>query len=84
MNWGQFEFSIDGEKIENPIGHHVEKGGMLGFTWVNVGKDFKLGEQISLSEQEILNICFTAYVRIDASIPELEKYVSQFVEIKKA
>lgn len=84
VNWGQFEFSIDGEKIENIIGHHVEKGGMLGFTWVNGSKDFKLGEQISLSEQEILNICFTAYVHIDASILELEKYVSQFVEIKKA
>lgn len=83
VNWGQFELSIDGNKIENIIGHRVEKDAMLGFTWVNGGKDFKLGQEISFSEQEILNICLTAFVSIDATVLDLQKYVSQFAEVKK-
>jgi hypothetical protein len=79
VNWKQFEFSIDGNKIDNIIGHHVEKGGMLGFSFINGHKDIKLNEQISFSEQEILNICLTAFLHINASVIEMKKYIEQFV-----
>jgi len=65
------------------VGHRVEKGGMIGVAWGNKRKDFKLGEEISFSEQEILNLCLTAFIGIDGSVLELEKYVKHFVEIKK-
>jgi hypothetical protein len=81
VNWRQFEFSIDGQKIENIIGHYVEKGGVLGFTFVDGSKQFKLGEQIEFTEHELLKICLTAFFQIDASINELKKHVEKYVTL---
>ncbi|HKY86241.1 MAG TPA: hypothetical protein VJL90_05735 [Pseudorhodoplanes sp.] len=81
ISWRQFDFSIDGKKIDNIVGHTVEKGGKLGFSLGHGSKDFNLGEQVVFSEQEILNICLTAYFHVASTVTELEKYVGKFVEV---
>lgn len=80
VNWREFKFSIDGKKIDNIIGHTVENGGNLEMSLGHGSKDFKLGEQISFSEQEILNICLTAHLQTAATVKELEKHVKKFVD----
>jgi hypothetical protein len=79
VKWRHFQLSIDGEKIDNIIGHTVEKGGMLGFQFAPASKDFKLGDQISFSEQEILDVAFTAHVQIASSVGEMKKYIDSFI-----
>lgn len=79
VSWREFEFSIDGKKIDNIIGHHVEKGGLLSFTWGNGTKKFALGAPVDFSEQEILNICMTAFLQVETMTSDLHKRLEKTV-----
>jgi len=84
IGWQQFQFSIDGQKIENIIGHRVEKGGMLEFAFAPTSRAFGLDEQIALSEGEILNICLTSFAHVDPIMIDLQRHIGQFVEVRAA
>jgi hypothetical protein len=84
VSWRQVELSIDGHKIDNPVGLHVEKGDQLAISWVDGSKSFQLNDRISFSEQEIMNICLTAFAKVDNAVAELQKYIAQFIEVVPA
>ena len=71
--------SMDGEKIENIIGHHVEKGGLLGFAWVYGSKVFAIGEPVEFSEEEIMNICMTAHFHVETMNADLHKLSEEII-----
>lgn len=84
VTWRKFEFSIDGERIDNIIGHFVEKGGVLGFKWINGGKTFALGTSVDFSEEEIMNICMTAYMFVDTMTADLNKRLEETASKNKS
>jgi nitrite reductase/ring-hydroxylating ferredoxin subunit len=86
VSWNEIAFSIDGNDIEldKLIGHRIEAGGLLAVKPVRAERRFKPGEQINFTEQEIMNICMSAYSYIGASIKELQTHVSRYVPVTKA
>jgi hypothetical protein len=84
IGWQKFQFAIDGQQIENIIGHHVEQGGMLEFAFAPTSRAFNLDNQIAFSEEEILNICFTSFVHVDPIMIDLQRHIGQYVELKAA
>lgn len=74
VTWRQAEISIGGKAIPNPIGHRVEAGGAIGISFVQGTRSFLPGDQVTFTEQEILNICLTCHVQISSSVKALEEY----------
>jgi hypothetical protein len=74
VTWRQAEISIGGKAIPNPIGHRVEAGGAIGISFVQGARSFLPGDQVTFTEQEILNICLTCHVQISSSVKALEEY----------
>ena len=73
ISWRQFEVLIDDQRIENIIGHFVEKGASLGIRLGDGRKEFTIGSPIDFTEQEIVNLCLTTHVYSGQMVSELQK-----------
>jgi hypothetical protein len=79
VSWRQFEFQVNGEKVETIIGLHVEANSTISFTFGSGQKTFAIGERLEFSEQEITNVCLTAFLHVQEMVTELEKRANSVV-----
>jgi hypothetical protein len=81
VRWRRLEIAIAGTVVppDKLVGFRVEKDSHIELRTVDGFKEFAVGSKIDFSEQDITELCLTAYFRIDEYVKQISDRVQAIV-----